>query len=135
MLSKSVEYALKSLIIINESDSSINIDDICNNLDIPKSFTAKLLMILTKKGYITSKKGPGGGFKRNDYERTIKDVIIDIDGDFKYDRCSLGLSKCSNETPCPMHDYFKPIKDKILTEFMIVTISELCNNPNKILKI
>jgi len=135
MLTKSVEYAIKSLILIKYQDSRIGVNEISSKLDTPKNFTAKILQVLVKKGYVFSQKGPGGGFVAGDYTRTIKDLIIDIDGDFRYDRCSLGLSDCSDNNPCPLHDYFKPIKNKILNEFMIVTIDEICKNPNKVLKL
>ena len=135
MLTKSVEYAIKSLILIKYQDCRINVEDISSRLGIPKNFTSKILQLLVKKDYISSQKGPGGGFIPNDYTRTIKELIIDVDGDFKYDRCSLGLSECSDINPCPLHDYFKPIKTKILDEFMIVTIEEICKNPNRVLKL
>lgn len=135
MLTKSVEYAIKSLILIKYQDSHISVDQISQKLSTPKNFTSKILQLLTKKGYIISQKGPGGGFISNDYSRTIKELITDVDGAFKYDRCVLGLSDCSDVNPCPLHDYFKPIKSKIIGEFMEVTIEEICKNPNKVLKL
>lgn len=135
MLTKSVEYALKSLILINQEGSMIGIGYISDNLSIPKNYTSKILQILVKKNYIISQRGPNGGFSKLEYNKTLKELIIDIDGDFKYDRCALGLSECSDENPCHLHDYFKCIKIKILTEFLNVTIDEICSNPNKILKL
>ena len=70
-----------------------------------------------------------------DYNRSLKDLIIGIDGDLKYDRCAMGLSQCSDENPCPLHEYFKPIKTKILDEFLNIKIDEICKNPNNILKL
>jgi Rrf2 family protein len=135
MLTKSTEYAIKSLILIKYQSSYIGVEEISQRLDTPKNFTAKILQLLTKKGYIDSQKGRGGGFIPKDYTRTIKTLIGDIDGEFRYDRCVLGLSDCSDSNPCPLHDYFKPIKTKILDEFMEVTIEEICKNPNKVLKL
>jgi len=135
MLSKSVEYAIKSLILIKYQDSSINIESISDRLEIPKNFTAKILQILVKKGYINSRRGPGGGFSVNDYSFTIEDIVNDIDSGFKYDRCVLGLSECSDDNPCPLHENYKPIKNKILKKFMKITIDEICKNPNKVLKL
>lgn len=135
MLTKSVEYAIKSLILIKYQDSKIGVDEISTKLSSPKNFTSKVLQVLVKKGYILSQKGPGGGFQPNDYSKTIKDIIFDIDGSFKYDKCVLGLSECSDENPCPLHDFYKPIKSKILDELMNVTIDEICKNPNKVLKL
>lgn len=136
MLTKSVEYAIKSLILIKYQDSRIGVDEISTKLSTPKNFTAKILQVLVKRGWALSQKGTrGGGFTPIDYMRTVKDLIIDIDGEFKYDKCVLGLSECSNSNPCPLHDFYKPIKDKLIEELMNVTIEEICKNPNKILKL
>lgn len=135
MLSKSVEYAIKSLVLINCKGSFINGEIISEELNIPKSFTSKILKELAKKEYILSQKGPGGGFSKNDYTRTLKELIIDIDGDFKYDKCVLRLSECSELKPCPLHDHFKSIKSQIIENFMQITIDKICENPNKILKL
>lgn len=135
MLTKSVEYAIKSLILIKYQDNRIGVEDISTKLSTPKNFTAKILQTLVKKGYVASQKGPGGGFLPVDYTKTIKELIIDVDGEFKYDKCALGLSECSDSNPCPLHDFYKPIKTKILDDLMNVTIEEICKNPNKVLKL
>jgi Rrf2 family protein len=135
MLTKSVEYALKSLILIKYEENNIGLNEISDKLNIPKNFTGKILQILVRRGYINSKKGPGGGFTINDYTKSIKDLVMDIDGSFKYDRCSIGLSDCSDDNPCPLHDFYKPIKLKIINDFMPITIEEVCKNPNKVLKL
>jgi Rrf2 family protein len=135
MFSKSVEYALKSLIIIDQSDENINSDMISTKLDIPKNFTSKILQILSKKDYISSKKGINGGFTRLNYEKTIKELIIDIDGKFTHDKCALGLGSCSDENACPLHNVYKPIKEEILNTLMNKRIKDVCKDPNKVLKI
>ena len=66
---------------------------------------------------------------------TIKELITDIDGEFRYDRCVMGLSNCSDDNPCPLHDHFKNIKKSILCDFMELTIDEICKNPDKVLKL
>ncbi len=135
ILSKSIEYALKSLVLIKCQSSNITISDISDKLDIPRNYTSKILLNLVKKNYITSQKGPGGGFKPFDYTKTLKDIITDIDGEFKYDRCIMGLSDCSDKNPCPLHEHFKDIKKTILCDFMELTIGEICENPDKVLKL
>lgn len=134
MFSKSVQYALKSLILIKHEGACINIDTISQKLDVPRNFTSKLLKELSKRGYIDSQKGPGGGFSTKNYERTVRQLIVDIDGQVALDKCSLGLSECSNENPCPMHVHFYPIRQK-LNALMELTLSEICDNPDRTLKL
>lgn len=135
MLTKSVEYAIKSLVIISRQTNAMGVFDISEKLSIPKSYTSKILQILVKRGYISSYRGPRGGFIMLDYNKSLKDLILDIDGELKYDRCAMGLSKCSDENPCPLHEYYKPIKSSILDSFLNVSIDEICKNTNLILKL
>lgn len=78
--------------------------------------------------------GRVGGFEKSDYDRSVKDLIIDIDGDFMHNDCVMGLSNCSDEMPCPLHIYFKEIKAKIV-EMADVSISDLCNDENAYLRL
>ena len=39
--------------------------------------------------------------------------------------CGLGLSQCSDDQPCPIHDSFKGCRDKLLDWFENKTISDL----------
>jgi len=135
MLSKSVEYAIKSLVLINNKPNHINVELISDELNIPKNFTSKILQLLTKKGYIISRKGPGGGFIKDNYKNTIKQLIIDIDGNFRYNRCVINDKECNDISHCPLHDHFKGIRSKILNEFMEISIEEICKNDQNLLNL
>ena len=50
-------------------------------------------------------------------------------------RCVMGLSDCSDRNSCPLHEHFKDIKKTILCDFMELTIGEICENPDKVLKL
>jgi Rrf2 family protein len=138
MLSKSVEYALKSLILIKDrfdkTQTCIGVIEINTTLDIPKHFTAKILQTLVKQEYIKSTKGPGGGFTPDNYSKTLRELIISIDGSFKFDKCVLGLENCSDSTPCPLHTEYKILKKDLICSMFDKSILDICNSPNKILK-
>lgn len=138
MLSKSVEYALKSMIFIKDrfdtQQTCVGIAEINIGLDIPKHFTAKLLQTLVKQEYLKSTKGPGGGFEPSDYKKTLKDLIISIDGVFKFDNCVLGLENCDDLTPCPLHAEYRLLKKDLICSMFDKTIFDICKSPNKILK-
>ena len=73
----------------------------------------KILQKLVRNNIINSTKGPNGGFYSTEEQtkRKIIDVIIAIDGEEVFTRCGLGLSKCSETHPCPVHIDYKPVKD------------------------
>ena len=62
LLTRASEYALLSLTIIGESSKPIGVQELSNQLLIPKSFLAKILQKLAKSGLLESKKGVHGGF-------------------------------------------------------------------------
>ena len=44
------------------------------------------------------------------------DIVYHIDGVDKFENCIMGLKKCSNDTPCPMHYPIQHFKEQLLME-------------------
>ncbi len=129
MLSKSCEYALKSLLYItktSENEKRVGAKEISSNLGIPYHFAAKLLQVLSKADIISSQKGPNGGFflTNENLKHSLADVIRAIDGNGIFVNCILGLKTCNEKRPCPLHFEFKEIKMKITKGFEQTTLAE-----------
>src|SRR5690606_11344144 len=65
MFSKACEYGIRAVIIIesySKNNKKIGIKEICNGINAPEPFTAKILQNLRKLDIINSTKGPNGGF-------------------------------------------------------------------------
>lgn len=62
LLTKKSEYALLSLISIARSDTPKNVDELSRELNIPKSFLAKIMQNLAKNNIVISHRGVNGGF-------------------------------------------------------------------------
>ena len=133
MFSKSCEYALQSILYIalhSKSDNSIGLKEISNSQNIPLHFLSKILQQLVRKGILKSTKGPNGGFSLKISPgklRLIKIVEI-IDGLSMFDNCGIGLKKCSDKTPCPIHFEYKIVKEKIKNLLSEKSLSELCED-------
>lgn len=115
MFSKSCEYAIRAAIYIaakGTPDKKVGIEEICDHIEAPKHFTAKILQILTRNQIISSQKGVNGGFYLNKYQSkmTLAQIVSAIDGDLLFTGCGLGLKECSEIEPCPLHDKFKGIR-------------------------
>ena len=76
LITKKSEYALLSLDSIAKSDSKKNVEVLSNELNISKSFLAKILQNLAKHGILNSYKGNNGGFtlKKNCEDLTIMEI-------------------------------------------------------------
>lgn len=117
MFSKACEYGIRSILYIakeSELDNRPNISQISEAIDSPEPFTAKICQQLARAGIILSKKGPKGGFYiEKDSKLRLIDVVIAIDGNSIFCGCCLGLPKCSEEHPCPVHDQFGTIRKQL----------------------
>ena len=119
MFSKTCEYAIRACIFIaaqSNEDQRTTIKDIAENIDSPKSFTAKILQVLAKKDIVHSIKGIGGGFeipKENIKKINLAQIVTAIDGEAIYKSCGLGLHHCSDERPCPLNKRFKNIREDL----------------------
>ena len=132
MLSQKCKYALRTVLFLAiEGDKSCpkGGKDISITLKIPEAYTGKILQELAKKNIITSVKGPGGGFylSEDNLKSPIINVIEIIDGLSFFESCGLGLSKCSSEHPCPIHNDFKIAREHLKKVFINKTVLELAN--------
>ncbi|NKQ39983.1 MAG: Rrf2 family transcriptional regulator [Sulfurovum sp.] len=62
LLTRASEYALLSLNAIRKSDKPIGAEQLAIELNIPKSFLAKILQSLAKADILESRRGASGGF-------------------------------------------------------------------------
>lgn len=134
MFSKATEYALRATIYIAQKSSEENklgIDAIAKAIDSPKSFTAKIMQSLTRSNnVISSVRGPNGGFYITEKAKKLpaRAVLIAMGESEILDKCVLGLNKCSEIKPCPMHHQYKTIKQQLIRLFETKTIQQLADD-------
>lgn len=134
MFSKATEYALRATIYIAQKgteENKIGIEEISKAIDSPKSFTAKILQSLKRDNkIIRSVSGPNGGFYMTEKAKKlpVRAVLEAMGEDKVLEKCVLGLNKCSEVKPCPMHSKYKIIKEKLIALFETKTIQHLAND-------
>lgn len=137
MFSKSCEYAIRATIFIatqSQNNANIGIKEIAKEIDSPIAFTAKILQVLVKNNILKSTKGVGGGFMilKNDLKNLkLSDIVIAIDGNSVFLKCGLGLSNCSEDHPCPVHEKFKFVKQDLAFMLENTTLEELATGIKK----
>jgi len=136
MFSKSTEYALRAVIFIAQKstrENKLGLDEIAISIDSPPSFTAKILQLLTADNkIISSVRGPSGGFYITDKAKKlpVRAVLKAMGEDELLGQCVLGLKKCSDVKPCPMHHQYKSIKEALIRLFENKSISDLAGEMN-----
>lgn len=116
MLSKTAEYAIRALVYIqmqNWEGKRPGYREVAREIESPEHFTAKILQTMTRFGMIYSLKGRNGGFAfdEGDEPLPLYRVIVAIDGEKAFTRCSFGFKSCGGENKCPLHDEFSKIRN------------------------
>ena len=130
MLSNKCKYALRAILLLaveSSKEHKIRGNALAENLKIPTAYLGKILQELVPKGVISSTKGPNGGFylTEKNLEMPLLDVIEAIDSLDYFEKCGLGLTACSDSSPCPIHEDFKVGRNHIKEIFANKTIRKL----------
>lgn len=137
MFSKATEYALRATIYIAQKgteENKIGLAEIAKAIDSPQSFTAKILQVLARDNkIISSVRGPHGGFYITDKAKKmpVRSVLSAMGEDEMLRKCIIGLVKCSEKKPCPMHAKYKIIKAQLISLFEGMTIQALSEEIGK----
>ncbi|TBW27989.1 Rrf2 family transcriptional regulator [Gramella sp. KN1008] len=130
MFSKACEYGIRATLFISQESQKerrASLKTIAGAIDSPEAFTAKILQKLAQENIIQSAKGPHGGFFITPDKKSIvlADIVKAIDGDSIVNGCALGLEKCSEEHPCPLHYAFANVRGNLKEMLETTTIEEL----------
>lgn len=141
MFSKQVAYAIRCLVYLAERNEPALIKDISEATDMPHPFLAKIVNTLSKKGFVESQRGIGGGITlaMKPEAITIHDICIALDDPLLQSKCLIGLPGCGSGTNhCPFHPFWSKEKERIaiyLKKNTITTIAARDRKSRKKLKV
>lgn len=129
ILSRTSQYAIQALIYIATQPRGEPILNrkVAEYLGVPTAYLAKIMQSLCKGNLLYSYRGRQGGFcLREGGEKTdLMQIVTLIEGAGFTENCVLGLKICSDETACPVHSKWKPIKEKIVSLLHEQTLERL----------
>ena len=133
IFSRSTQYALQALVGIAEQENEeyVTVEGLCDQLDIPQEFLAKLFQRLARHGFLESRKGPGGGFKlaREPGSINIYEILELFEGPDPLSTCIFDGRVCkTKEDHCPLHDEWSEIREEIIDFTRRNNISALAEN-------
>lgn len=129
LYSKPCEYAIRAMAYLARSGPVARGEEIAHAENIPAPVLAKILQELARKGLLASRRGPGGGFRlaRRPQLITLRDVVAAIDGLDQFLECAVGLERCSDDAPCPLHDTWKGLRERFLNYLETTTLAEMAD--------
>jgi Rrf2 family protein len=129
LYSTNTQYAIRGLAELagRAGQGSLMLEQLVAGTSLPREFLGKIFRQLVKANLLTSSKGRGGGFAlaRPKHDITLFDIVTAIDGPAACDQCVLGLKSCSDQSPCPEHDLFKPIRHRLKDYLKTTTLADL----------
>jgi len=130
LFTRATEYALLSLILIARRNEPLGTDALSKQLDIPKSFLAKILQNLAKKGILKSFKGATGGFmlSRPPKELSIKEIAEAAEGkNINVFDCSPAQECCPSNKGgfCTLWPFLNKLQNKIDNFLEELTLQDL----------
>ena len=130
MLTGAVCYAAKALTHLAKSrDASILVREIAEAADIPAAYLAKIVNTLSRKGFVVTQRGVGGGvgLARNPAEVTLFELCEALDDPIVETRCLLEQTECTDERACPAHTFWVAQLDKEVEFLRRTTIQDMAS--------
>jgi len=132
VFSKSFGYALRGVLYISlmsESKPKVQLNEIAEELSIPRHFLGKVMKKLVKEGVLGSQKGPIVGFYINEKSTEITLLkLMEVTGETEeFTICVLRLRKCNAENHCPMHHQIESLRGQWQSLLASTTIGDLLN--------
>lgn len=127
--SRPCEYAIRALgyLAILDGRATAQAQEIADAERIPAPVLGKVLQELVRKGLLESRRGPGGGFwlARRPELITLRDVVAAVDGLDQFLECAVGLERCSDDAPCPLHDTWKGLRTQMMNYLETTTLDQM----------
>ena len=130
LITRASEYAILSLIVLSKNSSPMDSETLSRELSIPKSFLAKILQSLARKGILKSFKGVNGGFVLDKEAKNINmlDVMSAIEGKAPavFD-CSSSVNHCPSSRAhiCSIWPFLNKLQGKIDSFLAELTLADI----------
>ena len=96
-ISEAASIAFHAMILIVRTNKPLNANKIAERIHSSKHHVAKVLLRLSKAGFLESVRGPSGGFfmKSEPDNVSFLDIYESIEGKLNYNKCEMDEPLCS----------------------------------------
>lgn len=126
-ISEATSLAVHAMAILSSDPKRMfSVKEIATEIDISEAHLSKVLQRLSKAGYVSSVRGPRGGFavcKRAD-KVTLLDLYELIEGPLEPGGCLFDIPRCS-EGKCVVSEFFEDINRQIRDFLARTSLSDL----------
>jgi Rrf2 family protein len=112
-VTREADYAVRCILFLSkEPDRIVTAGEISQSASIPRSFLAKILQRLSKKGVVKSTQGIAGGFQlaKEPGDTNLLEVIEAIQGPVATNLCAIDNQLCGHSSTCVVHPFWVKLK-------------------------
>ncbi len=131
MLSQTVEYALRAMVLLaGQGERPCSVETIATQTKVPAPYLSKVLQSLAKVGLVRSQRGVAGGYLlcREPQNISILDVVNSVDPIKRIGTCPLELAS-HGVTLCPLHRRLDNAMAAVEQAFEATTLAEVLAEP------
>lgn len=131
LLSQTAEYALRAMawLAMAPENKPVRAADLARATGIPTYYVSKVLRRLVLADLLESQKGQGGGFSLSRAPREISfiNILSAVDAFPTQGRCAFGWGQCNATDPCPLHNSWSQLDDRIRDWAAGTSLGEIAN--------
>lgn len=127
-LSQTAGQAIRAMVHMDgPGGQPLLVQEIAEWTGIAKPYLSKIVHALALTELVKTKRGYRGGvtLAREATEITVLEVADAIDGPQWLEKCILGLEVCQDDGCCPLHEFWKPIREKVHEELSKKTLADV----------
>lgn len=133
MLSLTAQYALRAIVAIANSEVTgpVLAKDLAKTTGIPRQYLSAVLRSAVRARLLKSTRGRGGGFilARPLQDISILEVVTPFEGIADRGTCPFGFARCSDDAPCPVHPFWRPVTSAFRRMLAETHLNDLVEQP------
>jgi len=131
LVTRQTDYAVRCVLYLARVKNQIaSVGEIARQMQIPKSFLAKILQRLVREGIVESIRGMRGGFRllKQSSEITLLEVFVAMQGVAPVNSCAIDKRRCRMSATCSVHPVWMEIRKEVERRLGTQTILNLAES-------
>jgi Rrf2 family protein len=127
-VSEATSLALHAMALLaRDGERSLSCNEMATELSVSEAHLSKVLQRLGKQGFVSSTRGPKGGFRlaRAPAEVSLLDIYEAVDGPVRFSNCLFDTPVCEGNGDCLMGHLLKSVDDQVLHYLRETRLSDL----------
>ncbi len=135
-LTRFTDYSFRVLMHLGlQENARVTIREISDSYGISRNHLMKVVSLLTRLGYVDSRRGPGGGITlaRLPSEICLADIVMDMEDDFNMVECFCEDGKCVIAPVCELKSIINKALNAYIQTLKDYTLDDLLQPKEKLL--